>query len=80
MGTALALAIQVLEVLPTLITAGADALGFIDSTTSALKAMQAEDRDPSDAEWADLNAQIATLRARLDGTAAPAPTTPNAAA
>jgi hypothetical protein len=68
MGTALALAIQALEVLPTLITASADALGFIDSTSSALKAMQAENRDPTDAEWAALNAQIATLRAELDRT------------
>jgi hypothetical protein len=74
MGTALTLAIQVLEVLPALITASADALGFIDSTTAALKAMQAEDRDPTDAEWGALNQQIATLRAQLDGAAAPAAT------
>ncbi len=71
MGTALALAIQVLEILPTLITASSEALGFIDSTTAALKAMQADNRDPTDAEWAALGAQIATLRAQLRGAAMP---------
>jgi hypothetical protein len=70
MGTALALAIQALEVLPTLVTASANALSFIDSTTASLKSMQAEGRDPTDVEWDALNAQIATLRAELDGTAA----------
>jgi hypothetical protein len=79
MGTALALAIQVLEILPTLITASSEALGFIDSTTAALKAMQADSRDPTDAEWAALDTQIATLRAQLDDTVAP-PTAPTAAA
>jgi hypothetical protein len=74
MEAALALAIQALEVLPPLISAGADALGFIDSTTSALKVMQAENRDPTDTEWAALNAQIATLRLQLDGAAGQAPT------
>ena len=69
MGTALALAIQALEVLPTLITASAEALGFIDNTTAALKAMQLENRDPTEAEWTALDAQIATLRAQLDATA-----------
>lgn len=71
MEAALALAIQALEVLPTLISASAEALGFIDSTTTALKAMQAEHRDPTDAEWAALNTQIATLRAQVDAASGP---------
>jgi hypothetical protein len=71
MGTALALAVQVLEILPTLITASSEALGFIESTTATLKAMQADNRDPTDAEWAALDAQIATLRAELNGAVVP---------
>jgi hypothetical protein len=69
MESALALAIQALEVLPSLFSASAEALGFISSTTAALRAMQSESRDPTDAEWAELNAQIATLRTQLDATA-----------
>ena len=69
MEAALALAIQALEVLPTLISASGEALGFINNTTSALRAMQAQNRDPTDTEWAELNAQIATLRAQLDAVA-----------
>ena len=79
METALALAIQALEVLPTLISASAEALGFINSTTTALRTMQAQNRDPTDAEWAELNAQIATLRTQLDGVAEQT-ATPGAAA
>ena len=63
MEAALALAIQALEVLPTLIQASAEGARLHRRSTTALKAMQADHRDPTDAESAALNAQIATLRA-----------------
>ncbi len=63
---ALSLAINLLEALPGLITASEQVLAMIASTSSALKAMQAENRDPTDAEWAALDSQIAALRGQLD--------------
>lgn len=62
---ALTLAITALETLPTLISASEQVLALISSTTSALKAMQAENRDPTDAEWQAMHDQIAAIRAQL---------------
>lgn len=66
-SSAIDLAIEVLTALPSLVTAGEEALALMNSTTASLRAMQAENRDPTDAEWDAVHAVIATLRARLDG-------------
>lgn len=50
--------------LPALIQAGAEVLELIKNTSKSLKAMQAEGRDPSDAEWEELNALVETLRSQ----------------
>jgi len=67
MPTILAYAMQVLQVLPVLITAGQNVTAFIKQANDALYKMQAEGRDPSAAEWDALNAQIDQLRAILHG-------------
>ena len=63
--TALAFSLAALEAIPALLRAGADASGFASRAASALSAMQAAGRDPTDAEWAALDAQIVALRGRL---------------
>jgi hypothetical protein len=63
---ALALAIALLQALPTLITATEEVSSLITTTVSQLQAMQAEGRDPTAAEWDALNAQTAALRKQLD--------------
>lgn len=62
--SAIAFAIEVLSVLPTLIQAGTDVIGLVTKTNEALKAMQDADRDPTDAEWAELNELVESLRAQ----------------
>jgi len=66
MPTALAFAIQALVQLPALIQAGADAARAIQETVTALQAMQAEGRGPTQAEWDSLNARVEADLARLD--------------
>lgn len=66
MTPALLFAIQALTLLPGLIQAGAEVLSLIQTTTTALAAMQAEGRDPTDGEWAALRAAGEAALARLD--------------
>lgn len=61
--SAIAFAIEALNVIPSLISAGRDIIEFIDKTNDSLKDMQANDRDPTDAEWEELNLLIENLRA-----------------
>lgn len=61
----LTLAITLLEALPALITASEQVLAMLNATTASLKAMQAENRDPTDAEWQAMHDQIAVIRAQL---------------
>ena len=63
---ALAFALAALQAIPAIIAAGADVVGFITQATTAVTAMQAASRDPTAAEWAALNAQIAALQKTLD--------------
>lgn len=63
---ALAIATTVLELLPSLIQAGINVVGLIESTSATIKLAQSENRDPTDAEWAALDAQISALRAQLN--------------
>lgn len=65
MGSIIAYALQALEAIPTLIAAGQSVIGLIQHSTAALKLMQTENRDPTDQEWADLNATIDALRQQL---------------
>jgi hypothetical protein len=64
-ATAVALAIAVLQSLPALITASAEVIALINSTVTSLKQMQAENRDPTDAEWAAVHSIVDTLTARI---------------
>ena len=70
MAPALAFALQALTLLPGLIQAGAEVLTLIQSTTTALHAMQAEGRDPTEAEWTALRDAGAAALARLDAASA----------
>lgn len=65
MQTALLYATQILGLLPALMSAGKDIATFIANSNAALKAMQAEDRDPTPAEWDQLNEHIRMLQAEL---------------
>lgn len=65
MGTA-ALAITVLQALPALLAAGADVLALIERTNAVIADAQARGGDPTDAEWADINGQVAALKATID--------------
>ncbi len=65
MAPALTFALQALSLLPSLIQAGAEIVSIIQSTTTALHAMHAEDRDPTDTEWATLTAASEAALARL---------------
>lgn len=65
MPTAMMYAMQILQILPPLLAAGKDVAGLIQNGNAALKTMTDEKRDPTDAEWAALNAQITALRAEL---------------
>lgn len=62
--TALAFAIEALNVLPGLISAGMDVVSFITKASDDLKKMQSEGRDPTDEEWDALNNVVQDLRAK----------------
>ena len=63
--TALAYAIQLLGIVPSLISAGTSVVQLVTDGKAKLTQMQAENRDPTQAEWDALNAQIASLRKDL---------------
>jgi hypothetical protein len=69
MSAAITFAIQALAALPPLLRAGADVLASIEQTVAALRAMQAEGRDPTAEEWAAQHARIAADLAQLDRAA-----------
>ena len=62
---ALLYATQILGILPQLIAAGSNVVDLVNHGNSALKAMQAENRDPTPTEWDELNTKIAALQAEL---------------
>lgn len=62
---ALAITTTVLQLLPSLIQAGIDVIGLVNSTTAVITKAQAENRDPTDQEWNALDSQISALRAQL---------------
>ncbi len=57
--------LQVLNAIPALIASGESVMGLVNKTTVAIQNMQAENRNPTDEEWADLHKEIDTLRAQL---------------
>lgn len=62
---ALAFAVQLLTALPGLLKAGIDVTTLITESTASLGKMQAENRDPTDQEWLELNQRIDQLRQEL---------------
>ncbi len=62
---ALPYALQLLSSLPTLIKAGQDVTALITDETAKIHAMQAANRDPTAAEWAELDTKIKALQDEL---------------
>ncbi len=58
-------AIQALEAIPSLLAAGQSVITLVNQTTTNLKKMQAENRDPTAEEWAAQAQAIHDLRAIL---------------
>lgn len=66
-ATILAFAIKALEAMPAVVQMTQEAISYLNSTVSSLKLMQLEGRDPTEAEWDQLNKTIEDLRAaRVD--------------
>lgn len=59
---ALAIATSVLSALPGLIQAGVNVLALINSTSATISKAQAENRDPTAAEWQVLDDMLSDLR------------------
>jgi hypothetical protein len=62
---ALAYAIQLLSMLPSLIGAGQGVMSLITQGQTALAGMVSENRDPTPSEWAALDAIRDTLHAKV---------------
>jgi hypothetical protein len=58
-------AMQALEAIPSLISAGQSVIGLVNQTSSAVKQMVDEKRDPTAEEWAAQAKVISDLRAIL---------------
>lgn len=65
MNPALSYAAQVLAALPGLIKSGIEVTALINRSTSVINHMGNENRDPTQAEWDELNAEINRLRGEL---------------
>lgn len=62
----LALVLEGLTALEQFIQAGTAAFGILQTLKASVVVMQAENRDPNQAEWDALNAQIKTGLAQLN--------------
>lgn len=60
--TAISLALTVLQSLPALIAAGQNVIALINSTSATITKAQAENRDPTPAEWQALDDMLTDLR------------------
>lgn len=67
MNPSILMAIQIIQSLPGLIAAGIEVKGLIDEHTAKLADMATTGRSPTADEWAELNAQITSLRIALHG-------------
>lgn len=63
---ALEIAVEVLQALPQLITAGVQVESLIANTVTVIQSAQSQNRDPTSAEWDALDAVLSNLRAKLD--------------
>ena len=66
MGGIIPFALQLLTSLPGLIASGEQSIALIEAHTAALKAMVAEGRSPTQAEWDALNSVLGGLEAQLE--------------
>lgn len=64
-ATALTYAMQLMGILPQLIGAGIEIKTMIENHNTKLDLMVAESRNPTEAEWIELNTTIAKLRVEL---------------
>lgn len=71
MGGVIPFALQLLSAIPGLFASGEQAVALIEAHTAALKAMVAEGRSPTQAEWDALNSVLGGLEAQLDAPAEP---------
>jgi predicted PurR-regulated permease PerM len=55
--------------LPQLVAAGTDIADFVKTQVSSIGAMLSENRDPTQAEWDALNADLSVELAKLDASA-----------
>ena len=62
--SALTYALEALNAIPALVSAGIDVVTFVKQTSEDIKKMQDEDRNPTDAEWEALNGIIEDLRSQ----------------
>lgn len=62
---ALTFAMELLGSLPGLIAGGIEVVGLIERGNASLKTFAEEKRDPTPAEWDELNAEIAAKRKEL---------------
>ena len=58
-------ATQLLGMLPSLLAAGKSVVDLVQHGNATLKAMADENRDPTPAEWDELNAKIHSLQSEL---------------
>jgi N-acyl-D-aspartate/D-glutamate deacylase len=63
--TTLNLALNLLTALPGLIEAGANVVAVVQHGTAKVKQLQTEGRDPTPAEWDELDTMINGLRGQL---------------
>jgi hypothetical protein len=63
--TTIGYALQLLSALPGLIQAGVEITSTVTSATQKLEELDAQGRDPTPAEWLELNQRIAKLRGEL---------------
>lgn len=56
---------KLLSLIPIAIQVGGDVTAIINNGKSALEAMEAENRGPTEAEWSNLNATIDGLMGQL---------------
>jgi hypothetical protein len=67
---AIAYAIELLTQLPAIVSTGMEIETAVKNGIAALQTMQAENRDPTPAEWDALHATLESLRQQLDQSTA----------
>lgn len=68
MDKVLASVIAFLDALPLLVTGYDDVVAAASALSAQIKVFVTEGRDPTDAEWSDLDAQVKGLLGQLDAT------------